>query len=202
MTTEVLLSCSGNSCRSPIAMALASQKMPYRKFDSGGYWAEFAPRPVKTLLDHAVQALLHIRQHPSALSLIGYQNKKLTQSLIGNHNVLLILGQKHQPTFDELDLISPGLSQLPTTKYWSDYSVNNFYVPDPWDIDGFDQWGGQVVPRAGAVEQGFDQAQWITININGVVYNGGSDEAYQFTARYLRDNIEQVVNDVVNDMNG
>ena len=193
---NILICCSGNSCRSPIAMALAKKIYPEHHFDSAGYWEALVGdniRPEKTEEDHAVIALNGLEHE----SIIGYQNKKLSTALIEWSNKILILGQ-HDSAGNELNLIEDNLKDNENVKYWSMLSNHNIYVPDPWDIDGFNQFTeNDISEREGQRPDNIEPEQWKQIEIGETIYYGGGSESYAYTATYLSENLKIVIDKIL-----
>ena len=82
---KVLAVCTGNTCRSPMIMALLKKLHPSFEVDSAGIYAH-----AEKISENSVKAL-----QEEGIDLSGYLSKQLTPDMINSADVIITATQEH-----------------------------------------------------------------------------------------------------------
>lgn len=92
---SILVVCVGNICRSPTAERLLKQALPHKIISSAG---------VSALAGHAADEMATVVASQNGLSLEGHIARQLTRELCQQHDLILVMEQKH---IDAVTRIAP-----------------------------------------------------------------------------------------------
>lgn len=117
MFNSILVVCTGNICRSPIAERMLRKALPDKKIDSAG---------VGALVDHAADnsAIAVAGQHQ--LSLQGHKARQFTGSLGRQYDLILVMEKHH---IEQVTRIAPeARGKTLLIGHW----LENKPIPDPY----------------------------------------------------------------------
>lgn len=117
MFDSILVVCTGNICRSPIAERMLRRALPDKKIDSAG---------VGALVGHAADSSAIEVSAQHQLSLDGHQGQQFTGSLGRKYDLILVMEQHH---IEQVTSISPearGKTML--IGHW----LEGAEIPDPY----------------------------------------------------------------------
>lgn len=117
MFNAILVVCTGNICRSPIAERLLRQLLPGKKIDSAGTGA---------LVDHAADPSAIAVAEKNNLSLQGHMARQFTATMARQYDLILVMEKKH---IEQITKIAPevrGKSLL--LGHW----LGEKEIPDPY----------------------------------------------------------------------
>ena len=117
MFDSILVVCTGNICRSPIAERLLRQKLPGKKIDSAGTGA---------LIDHSADADAKYVAQKHGLSLENHLGKQFTASLGRQYDLILVMEKNH---IEQIGRIAPEVrGKTMLFGHW----LSNRDIPDPY----------------------------------------------------------------------
>ncbi|NMP25686.1 protein tyrosine phosphatase [Rahnella sp. SAP-1] len=117
MFNSVLIVCTGNICRSPIAERLLRRTLPKKKIDSAG---------IKALVGHSADpsAVLVAQSHNLALD--GHEATQFTATLGQQYDLILVMEKFHM---EKISHISPeARGKVMYLGHWLDKRE----IPDPY----------------------------------------------------------------------
>lgn len=94
---SILIVCVGNICRSPTAERLLQQALPHKTISSAG---------IAALTGHAADASAAAVALQHGVSLEGHSAQQLTRSLCQQHDLILVMEQKH---IDAVSRLAPEM---------------------------------------------------------------------------------------------
>lgn len=94
---SILIVCVGNICRSPTAERLLQQALPHKTIASAG---------IAALTGHAAYATAAEVALQHGVSLEGHSAQQLTRSLCQQHDLILVMEQKH---IDAVSRLAPEM---------------------------------------------------------------------------------------------
>lgn len=100
MFSNILIVCSGNVCRSPLAKALFEKHLPHLTVDSAGIYVN-----VNKLDDFSAHRYAMKMANEFDLNLDGHNAKQLTAHLVKNNDLILTMNHEH---LDEIAQFGDG----------------------------------------------------------------------------------------------
>ncbi len=94
---SILIVCVGNICRSPTAERLLQRVLPHKTISSAG---------IAALTGHAADASAAVVAQQHGVSLEGHSAQQLTRSLCQQHDLILVMEQKH---IDAVSRLAPEM---------------------------------------------------------------------------------------------
>lgn len=117
MFDSILIVCTGNICRSPIAERLLRQILPDRKIDSAG---------VSALVDNAADPSAAAVAKKHNLGLDGHRATQFTSALGRQYDLILVMEKSHQ---EQISRVSPeARGKIMLLGHW----LGNREIPDPY----------------------------------------------------------------------
>ncbi|MBF7979234.1 protein tyrosine phosphatase [Rahnella sp. LAC-M12] len=117
MFDSILIVCTGNICRSPIAERLLRQILPDRKIDSAG---------VSALVDNAADPSAAAVAKKHNLELDGHRATQFTSALGRQYDLILVMEKSHQ---EQISRVSPeARGKIMLLGHW----VGSREIPDPY----------------------------------------------------------------------
>lgn len=117
MFNSILVVCTGNICRSPIAERLLRRAFPERKIDSAGTGA---------MVDHPADPSAISIADKHGLSLTGHIGQQFTSGLGRQYDLILVMEQSHLAQIGKLAPEVRGKTML--LGHWN----GNKNIPDPY----------------------------------------------------------------------
>ena len=96
MFERVLVVCTGNICRSPIGEQLLQQALPHKHIASAGVATERSGLNGHDIDNDAAQVA-----RDSGMTLAPHQAQQLTSELVNNHDLILVMEQRHKEIISE-----------------------------------------------------------------------------------------------------
>lgn len=119
MFQRILIVCTGNICRSPIAAAMLGQRLPRRQIDSAGLGA---------LEGQGVAPQARILAEAEGIDLSGHQARQLTTDMLVAHDLILVMSEGQRRVVGELAPEVLGKTLL--MGRWLDVAGRD--IPDPY----------------------------------------------------------------------
>ncbi|MFO6299489.1 arsenate reductase/protein-tyrosine-phosphatase family protein [Rahnella selenatireducens] len=117
MFDSILIVCTGNICRSPIAERLLRQILPDRKIDSAG---------VSALVDNAADPSAAAVAKKHNLALDGHRATQFTSALGRQYDLILVMEKSHQ---EQITRVSPeARGKIILLGHW----LGDREIPDPY----------------------------------------------------------------------
>lgn len=117
MFDSILVVCTGNICRSPIAERLLRQALPTKKVDSAG---------VGALVDKPADPSAQKVAEKYGLSLAGHKGTQFSGSLGRQYQLILVMEQEH---LEQVSRIAPEVrGKTMLLGHW----LNGKNIPDPY----------------------------------------------------------------------
>ena len=117
MFNSILVVCTGNICRSPIAERFLQNLLPDRKIDSAGTGA---------LIAHSADESAVKVAGAYGLSLAGHKGRQFTSALGRQYDLILVMEKQH---LEEVGRIAPELrGKTMLFGHW----LNQREIPDPY----------------------------------------------------------------------
>lgn len=117
MFERILVVCTGNICRSPIAEQLLAQQLPNKTISSAGTHA------VKDSDVH--RSARKVAEQTYNVTLKPHKSRQLTEKIIQQHDLILVMESKHRHSIEK---ISPSaLGKVFLLGKWD----NGKEIPDP-----------------------------------------------------------------------
>lgn len=117
MFDSILVVCTGNICRSPLAERLLRKKMPGKKIDSAG---------VGALIDNPADSSAILVAEKNGLSLDEHKGRQFKSSLARNYDLILVMEKEHIEQVSSLAPEARGKTML--LGHWIDKKE----IPDPY----------------------------------------------------------------------
>lgn len=117
MFDSILVVCTGNICRSPIAERLLQKKFPDKKIDSAG---------TRAMERHAADALACRVSLHHGVSLASHQGRQFTRELAHEYALILVMEKEHIKQVTEIAPEARGKTML--LSHWSEGRD----IPDPY----------------------------------------------------------------------
>lgn len=93
MFQRILVVCTGNICRSPVAAALLANALPNRQVESAGLGA---------LVDHGVEPTARALGEAEGLDLAGHQARQLSVEMLRSADLVLVMSEGQRRAVGEL----------------------------------------------------------------------------------------------------
>lgn len=117
MFDSILVVCTGNICRSPIAERVLQNLLPSKRVDSAG---------VGALIDHAADPSAIKVAQLHGISLANHKGKQFTSKLAKQYDLLLVMEKTH---LDRVTKIAPEVrGKTMLLGHWD----NDKEIPDPY----------------------------------------------------------------------
>ena len=117
MFNSILIVCTGNICRSPIAERKLRELLPGKKIDSAGTGA---------LVDHAADASAIMVSAKHGLMLDGHKGKQISSRLANQYDLILVMEKSH---LEQISTMSPeSRGKIMLLGHW----LNQKEIPDPY----------------------------------------------------------------------
>lgn len=117
MFNSILVVCTGNICRSPIAERLLRNYLPSKKIDSAG---------VRALVGHEADDTACLISEQNGVSLEGHTGQQFNASLARRYDLILVMEKEH---IEEISEIAPEVrGKTMLLGYWLDKKE----IPDPY----------------------------------------------------------------------
>lgn len=117
MFDSILIVCTGNICRSPIAERMLRQILPDKKIDSAG---------VRALVGHAADETASLISERNGLSLKEHVGQQFSTSLAREYDLILVMEKEHIEKVSEIAPEARGKTML--LGYW----LGKKEIPDPY----------------------------------------------------------------------
>ena len=117
MFNSILVVCTGNICRSPIAERLLRQHLPTKMIDSAG---------VGALIGNAADDTAKMISEKNGLSLDGHSGQQFTASLARKYDLILAMEKEHIEQISKIAPEARGKAML--LGYW----LGQKAIPDPY----------------------------------------------------------------------
>ncbi|EOY9168035.1 TPA: protein tyrosine phosphatase [Raoultella ornithinolytica] len=117
MFDSILVICTGNICRSPIAERMLRNLLPNKKVDSAG---------INAMIDHPADSTAIQISEKNSLSLAGHKGVQFTSNLGRQYDLLLVMEHEH---IEKIGRIAPELrGKTMLLGHWTKYKE----IPDPY----------------------------------------------------------------------
>lgn len=117
MFNSILVVCTGNICRSPIAERLLREHLVGKKVDSAG---------VGALVDHAADSSAIAIAEEHGLSLSGHKGQQFNSKLARDYDLILVMDKSH---IEQVNKIAPEVrGKTLLLGHWIDQKE----IPDPY----------------------------------------------------------------------
>lgn len=117
MFDTILVVCTGNICRSPIAERLLRKHLPTKKIDSAG---------VGALVGHDADDMAVLISERNNLSLEGHKGQQFSTSLARRYDLILVMEKEHVEQISKIAPEARGKTML--LGYW----LGQKEIPDPY----------------------------------------------------------------------
>lgn len=117
MFDSILIVCTGNICRSPIAERILRSLLPARIIDSAGTGA---------LVDHPADQSAERVALKHGISLDNHKGKQFSSSVARKYDLILVMEKVHQEQIARIAPEASGKTML--LGHWLDYKE----IPDPY----------------------------------------------------------------------
>jgi protein-tyrosine phosphatase len=117
MFNSILVICTGNICRSPVAERILRKSLVNKKVDSAG---------IKALVGHAADTSAIVVSEKNGLSLEGHLGQQFNSNLAKQYDLILVMERLH---IEQVSRIAPearGKTML--LGHW----INEREIPDPY----------------------------------------------------------------------
>ena len=117
MFDSILVICTGNICRSPIAERMLRNLLPNKKVDSAG---------INAMIDYPADSTAIQISEKNSLSLAGHKGVQFTSNLGRQYDLLLVMEHEH---IEKIGRIAPELrGKTMLLGHWTKYKE----IPDPY----------------------------------------------------------------------
>ncbi|MGE4534768.1 low molecular weight protein-tyrosine-phosphatase [Halomonas sp.] len=120
MFARILVVCTGNICRSPVAEAMLRQALPQKRLSSAGLGA---------LVGHGVEPTARELAEADGFDVADHQARQLTRELIGDADLILVMSAGQRRAIGELAPEALGKTML--LGKWLD-GGKGVDIPDPY----------------------------------------------------------------------
>ncbi|ERS91440.1 low molecular weight protein-tyrosine-phosphatase [Halomonas sp. PBN3] len=103
MFDRLLIVCTGNICRSPVAEALLRRALPDKRLSSAGLGA---------LVGHGVEPTARELAEADGLDVAGHQARQLTREMLAQADLILVMSQGQRRAIGELAPEALGKTML------------------------------------------------------------------------------------------
>lgn len=117
MFDSILVVCTGNICRSPIAERYLRRALPEKKIDSAG---------VGALVDHDADASAVKIAEKHGLSLAGHKARQFTSAIGRQYELILVMEKNHLEAISKISPEARGKTML--LGHW----LQHREIPDPY----------------------------------------------------------------------
>ncbi|MBC4066328.1 protein tyrosine phosphatase [Klebsiella pneumoniae] len=117
MFESILVVCTGNICRSPIAERLLRNHLTLKKIDSAGTGA---------LVGHEADETAALICEKNGFTLDGHKGQQFTSSLARKYDLILVMEKEHIEKISEIAPEARGKTML--LGYW----IGQKEIPDPY----------------------------------------------------------------------
>ncbi|MEH0203963.1 protein tyrosine phosphatase [Klebsiella pneumoniae] len=117
MFDSILVICTGNICRSPIAERMLRKCLPHKRIDSAG---------VGAMVDNPADDMAIYISSKHGLGLTGHKGRQFSSSMAREYELILVMENKH---IEEISKIAPqARGKVMLLGYW----MNSKQIPDPY----------------------------------------------------------------------
>ncbi|WP_445004364.1 low molecular weight protein-tyrosine-phosphatase [Halomonas mongoliensis] len=120
MFQHILIVCTGNICRSPVAEAMLSEALPGRALSSAGLGA---------LVGHGVEPTARALAEADGLDVADHQARQLTVEMLGDADLVLVMSPGQRRAI--ADLAPEALGKTMLLGKWLD-GGKGVDIPDPY----------------------------------------------------------------------
>jgi protein-tyrosine phosphatase len=120
MFQHLLVVCTGNICRSPVAEAMLRASMPERRVESAGLGA---------LVGQGVEATARELAEADGLNVDAHEARQLSQDMLQNAELILVMSEGQRRAIGEMAPAALGKTML--IGRWLD-SSGGVEIPDPY----------------------------------------------------------------------
>jgi protein-tyrosine phosphatase len=120
MFKKILVVCTGNICRSPVAAAMLQQALPERQIESAGLGA---------LVGRGVEPQARRLAEADHLEVAGHRARQLTPELLAGSDLVLVMSAGQRRAIAELAPAALGKTML--LGHWLDENQGR-EIPDPY----------------------------------------------------------------------
>ncbi|SHM26075.1 low molecular weight protein-tyrosine-phosphatase [Vreelandella subglaciescola] len=118
MFQRILVVCTGNICRSPVAAALLANALPDRQIESAGLGA---------LVDHGVEPSARALGEAEGLNLASHQARQLSVEMLHTADLILVMSEGQRRAVGEL--APEAMGKTMRLGRWLDGGRD---IPDPY----------------------------------------------------------------------
>ncbi|WP_445001245.1 low molecular weight protein-tyrosine-phosphatase [Halomonas mongoliensis] len=118
MFQRILVVCTGNICRSPVAEAMLREALPGRQLGSAGLGA---------LVGHGVEPIARALAEADGLDVAEHQARQLTTEMVGNADLVLVMSSGQRRAVGELVPQALGKTML-----LGNWLPDEPEIPDPY----------------------------------------------------------------------
>ena len=139
--SRLLVICTGNTCRSPVAAALLRARLPSLTIESAGLGA---------LVGHGVERTASELAERDGLDVRSHRARQVSHAMIQQADLVLVMSENQRLAIGKLDPASIGKTFL--LGRWSGTSDKGQEIPDPYrkSREVFEYVHGQLVHAADA----------------------------------------------------
>ncbi|MDI5891328.1 low molecular weight protein-tyrosine-phosphatase [Halomonas rhizosphaerae] len=116
----ILVVCTGNICRSPVAAAMLARALPGRKVESAGLGA---------LVGQGVEPNARALAECDGLEVVGHRARQLTPEMISGADIVLVMSDGQRQAVG--DLVPEALGKTLLLGHWLEESQGR-QIPDPY----------------------------------------------------------------------
>ncbi|MBE0490322.1 MAG: low molecular weight phosphotyrosine protein phosphatase [Halomonas sp.] len=120
MFQHILVVCTGNICRSPVAEAMLRRSMPDKQLSSAGLGA---------LVGHGVEPTARALVEAEGLDVSGHQARQLTVDMLHSADLILVMSNGQRRAI--ADLAPEALGKTMTLGKWLEAGKGK-EIPDPY----------------------------------------------------------------------
>ncbi|MFG6158391.1 low molecular weight protein-tyrosine-phosphatase [Halomonas sp. 1390] len=120
MFQHLLVVCTGNICRSPVAAAILARDLPHLRVESAGLGA---------LIGHGVEPTARALAEADGLEVAGHRARQLTAEMLRQADIVLVMSEGQRQAV--ADLVPEALGKTLLLGRWLD-SGRGPEIPDPY----------------------------------------------------------------------
>ncbi|WP_108444451.1 low molecular weight protein-tyrosine-phosphatase [Halomonas denitrificans] len=120
MFHHILVVCTGNICRSPVAAAMLARALPNHRVESAGLGA---------LVDHGVESSARALAEADGLEVAGHRARQLTVEMVREADIVLVMSEGQRQAV--ADLVPEALGKTMLLGRWLEAGQGRD-IPDPY----------------------------------------------------------------------